>query len=326
MTEEIINESVETNDTNEEVSFNPYRVKKQMKTMGWGLFALIMGAQLLAIIPLLLMNLLINNGLDPILGQWLSTDLAIYGISLPIFYLIIKNLQTYTPVKSEEKWSIKRWLTIIVITFAAMYACNILANLIIAGLNAIFGISTEDVIGQNINSTASIYTFIFVVIIAPIGEEFIFRKLIIDRTLVFGERFAILYSALAFGMFHANIAQTLYATAIGLVLGYVYVKSGKLVYSIILHLIINLLGSFLVPLLSSTPVGNIIVLGFIVVMIIVGLITFIKVRKNIHLDEGELPLAWKEKCKIGFLTPGFIIYAILVLALIIYVYAASVLA
>ena len=50
-----------------------------------------------------------------------------------------------------------------------------------------------------------------------------FRKLIIDRMSIYGDKLAIIVSSIAFGLFHGNFYQIFYATLIGFILGYVLV-------------------------------------------------------------------------------------------------------
>ena len=46
-----------------------------------------------------------------------------------------------------------------------------------------------------------------------------------------------------FAFYHGNIYQFCYAFVLGCVFGYVYVKSGKMIYTIVLHMMINFMGS-----------------------------------------------------------------------------------
>ena len=48
---------------------------------------------------------------------------------------------------------------------------------------------------------------IYTVILAPVFEEILFRKLICDRVVQYGQRKAILISGLLFGLFHINFNQ-----------------------------------------------------------------------------------------------------------------------
>ena len=81
------------------------------------------------------------------------------------------------------------------------------------------------------------------VVLAPIFEELMFRKLLIDRMSVFGDGCAIAVSAIAFGIFHGNIEQMIYAAGIGVILGIVYTKTRQVKYTIFLHMAVNFLGS-----------------------------------------------------------------------------------
>jgi membrane protease YdiL (CAAX protease family) len=90
-----------------------------------------------------------------------------------------------------------------------------------------------------------------VVVLAPLVEEFLFRKQLIDRCGRYGEKNSILFSALLFGLFHMNLYQFFYAFGLGLVFAYVYTRTRRLRYSVIMHMIINFMGSVLTPLLLS---------------------------------------------------------------------------
>ena len=78
-------------------------------------------------------------------------------------------------------------------------------------------------------------------VIAPIFEELIFRKYFID-SLVKKYSFvkSILYSSLCFALYHLpNFSNLLPTFFLGLVAGYLYVKSKKIIIPIILHFLLN---------------------------------------------------------------------------------------
>ena len=70
-------------------------------------------------------------------------------------------------------------------------------------------------------------------------EEYIFRWKFLNRLRRFGDKAAITYTALMFGLMHGNVTQFLYAAVIGVVLGYVAVKTGRMRYNCLLHILIN---------------------------------------------------------------------------------------
>ena len=107
------------------------------------------------------------------------------------------------------------------------------------------GISGENPIDALLGESNLIITFVCTCILAPIFEELIFRKIMMDRLSAFGGGVAICFSAVAFGLFHGNFSQIFYATAVGIVLGYVYHRTGKVIYTVILHGMLNFVGGIL---------------------------------------------------------------------------------
>ena len=85
-----------------------------------------------------------------------------------------------------------------------------------------------------------IWTFLTVGITGPILEEVLFRGIILDGFL---NRYkpgkAIFWSALLFGLFHMNPWQFIPAFLIGLLLGYIYLKTRSLIPVIFIHIINN---------------------------------------------------------------------------------------
>ena len=93
---------------------------------------------------------------------------------------------------------------------------------------------------------------IFVVLLAPVVEEFIFRgALLSGLSRSVGNTKAVLLSALAFMLFHMNPSQTVYQFFLGVVCGFAVVYSGKLIAGIVIHAVSNLT----VILMDFTPLG-----------------------------------------------------------------------
>ncbi|MDD3415058.1 MAG: CPBP family intramembrane metalloprotease [Lachnospiraceae bacterium] len=94
-------------------------------------------------------------------------------------------------------------------------------------------------------------SFLFVVFLAPIGEEcfmrgFIFRKL----EKVFPVAVAIGIQACLFGIFHFNIVQGVYVILLGVATGYVAYKYRSIIPCIFIHMIYNS-SSFVLSLLPE---------------------------------------------------------------------------
>jgi len=89
------------------------------------------------------------------------------------------------------------------------------------------------------NSNVVIRTLV-VGIGAPVFEELIFRKVLIDRTIKYGEYVSIVLSGMMFGLLHGNFQQFFFAALIGMLFAYIYIRTGRVRYTIFLHMAINL--------------------------------------------------------------------------------------
>ena len=83
-------------------------------------------------------------------------------------------------------------------------------------------------------------SFLVVAIFAPIFEEWMCRGMVLRGLLTkMKPVWAIVVSALFFAVIHANPWQALNAFLIGLVMGYVYYKTGSLILTMIIHFVNN---------------------------------------------------------------------------------------
>lgn len=118
----------------------------------------------------------------------------------------------------------------------------------------LFGISALGILEAVSGSTESFSMFLYATILAPFAEELIFRGVILRSLRPYGKRFAIVGSAVLFGVFHGNLLQTPYAFLVGLVLGYVTVEY-SIGWAVALHLFNNLvLADLLSRLTANLPV------------------------------------------------------------------------
>ena len=97
-----------------------------------------------------------------------------------------------------------------------------------------------------------IFGIITVGIVIPILEELIFRRLVINSTCKYGYGAAIMISAFTFAVYHGNFIQFFYAFGLGILFAYIYCKTGKLRYTVLLHMAYNLYASMIMPLARKT--------------------------------------------------------------------------
>lgn len=168
--------------------------------------------------------------------------LAMYLVAVPFMYFLIQRI----PVKQEipkNKIGVGSILGYFLVSYAGMYLSNIIGSVLAGMISVIKQGEVNNALLQIATSNDLWVNAVIMVICAPIAEELLFRKLLIDRTIQFGERFCIVLSGLIFGLYHGNIYQFFYAFTLGCVFAYVYVKTGNVVYTMILHAMINFIGS-----------------------------------------------------------------------------------
>lgn len=91
-------------------------------------------------------------------------------------------------------------------------------------------------------------------ILAPLGEEVVFRGVVYGQLKkVMKVPAAIVLSGLAFGLFHGNLVQAVYATVIGVLLALVYELYGTLAAPMVFHSVANL---FVYIVLDLTSFGD----------------------------------------------------------------------
>lgn len=133
-------------------------------------------------------------------------------------------------------------LGLLTICIALTYLCNFIGFSFNALLEAITKVPPKNDLVELTSSTPLWANLLFMGILAPIMEEIFLRKLTIDRLTFLGELPAALLSGLAFGLMHSNSYQVFYTSALGIVFGMIYLATGKLRYTIALHISINLIG------------------------------------------------------------------------------------
>ncbi len=95
-----------------------------------------------------------------------------------------------------------------------------------------------------LDENISLLMLCYSVLLAPIGEELIFRGVTLRTArCVFPFWAANIFQAVLFGVFHMNMLQGCYAFLLALFLGYICERGGSIYYSILLHFLFNLFGT-----------------------------------------------------------------------------------
>lgn len=175
-----------------------------------------------------------------------------------------------------------------------------------------FGLSALEAMEQATGGNESLSMFLYLALGAPIVEEIIFRGAILRGLEKYGKRFAILISALLFGLFHGNIIQSPYAFVVGLVLGYVAMEY-SIYWAMVLHMINNLfLGDTLGRLTSGLgETGSAAVQATVIWVCSLGaVISMVRNRRKILAYHRDNKLDWS--CMGPFATaPGMLVLIVL---------------
>lgn len=251
-----------------------------------------------------------------------------YVLPFPILFYLMKKIDAHTLEK--QNLSLKTFFLYLSITFTLMWIGNIIGLAITSALGIIFQTEITNPVQTLINSSNIWLNLILISVAGPIFEEIFFRKFLIDRTIKYGARVSIILSAVIFGFFHGNISQFFYAFLLGGFFAYVYIKTGKIIYTMILHIIVNLMGSIVSLFVvqsaqtfisnSYTPIDIAIVVIYILIILsalLVGVIGLSRFKKA-KFNGRKTQISLKNPIKTMLLNPGMILFILFFVAEIIY--------
>lgn len=339
-----VQESVQTTDSDPAID-KAERVKNARRSfsrMGLGLALMgiiTFGLSILASVVLSLAD-------DTLLTEntWLAYAIqygAMYLIGFPVLLAFTLRLP-HIKGKDREKKSLGTgmfvailcvcFLTVVIGAFASTFINNILSDA--------FGLDVSNLLTDAMLGMEWYTRIILAVVIAPLMEELIFRKLLIDRMRLYGERIAVITSGLMFGLFHGNLSQVVYAALLGFIFGYVYLRTGKLRYTIALHFIINGLSTLQATLLSSLDpeamqmmlqsdipdpekimslfspalVGIALISVLQYGLAIAGIVMFIIHIRKVHFNKAVQELPFGRRFITVWLNPGMLVFLVVVIA------------
>ena len=176
--------------------------------------------------------------------SFLVVMLSMYVIAFPIIFKLFEMIPVHT---STEKKKLKPGQIFLAFTicYAATYLCNFIGVMITTVIGMLKQGSVDNVMLELTGSIHPAVNFFIVVLCAPIMEELLFRKTLLSRTIQYGEGISILLSGFTFGLFHGNLNQFVYAFTLGVFFGFIYVKTRNVLNTILLHMCINFMGSFI---------------------------------------------------------------------------------
>lgn len=295
---------------------NPALNKEAAKTYGLlGFFVLfILAAQFFAPIIFSLIAPLLGIESDQSASRMVAAYVGMYCIALPLGLLMLRRIPKEKEQRTENKLN-KINPKLILLMYPTGYAIMVAINILMTLFQTyVIGRSGSIQLGEltSNQSTAGLMLFIMIVI-APIMEEIIFRYIPFKKASYLGISPYVVWSAVTFGLLHVNFGQTIYAAAMGILMGLAMVKTKNIFNVIITHILINFSGMGVSKLLPTNIYSV-----FVIVLMVLGLVCGIVLIKTKMLVVQEDAGA-QERASIAsaFINAGTIIYCIVCLAIIV---------
>lgn len=273
-------------------------IRRRFSRMGFALAIMVLAGNAASILIHALVSKFAPGIIDTNWYAWTLSAVCVYLISVPIMFLCAGRDKTAEPPR-QNKLKLGHFMIILLMCFGIMYLGNYIGTYLMMMISGIKGEAIANPIETAITGSNIWVNLVISVIVAPIVEELVFRKLMIDRLGGFGEKTVIVFSALMFGLFHTNLYQFFYAFGVGLLFGYVYVRTGKIRYSIILHMVINLFGGVISAL----------ILGLLDQELLLEMVEIMSDNAAMQalMDDPAAYAAFVEKFM--SVLPGFLVYA-----------------
>ncbi len=310
-------------------TIDPVATRRHFSMLGLGYLLLMVGLLLASYAVQFAFLFLWPDALSAWWMNWILSLLPLYGVGLPLLWLILRRLPTaphnpdftnsYRVTSDKPRFTFGHWMVLLVIGLGCMYAGSLVGNIVMSILSAIMDYDYANGLNAIVSDSPMWMTFIGTCICAPLGEEFLFRKLLVDRTRGYGDLTAILLSGLLFALFHGNLFQFFYAFLLGMLLAYIYTRSGNLWWCVAMHAVINFLGSIVVPALAAlmpedgisfTSPVQILVTLFMVIwqygLIIAAIVLVCALWNRRKLSAGSTPLYRENGPSLTLLNVGMI--------------------
>lgn len=250
--------------------------------------------------------------------MWTFSTVPLYLVGMPVAYLLFLTVPKSVPQK--KKMSPLMWIGFLFLCFLLTYITNFIGQFVNDLIYDLLGIEVQNDLAEMTYITPFGINLLFVGILAPIFEELFYRKAVIDRLRRYGDLPAILISGLIFGLVHGNFSQVFYATAIGMLLGFIYLRTGNILYTITLHTAFNIIGGVYTTEMvrrmgdTLTPaegdlIGTVMLLAYSVFTILAVVVGFIFLIVNLKrfcrtLQKGQYSLTFDQWMNALVFNPG----------------------
>ncbi len=178
---------------------------------------------------------------------------------------------------------------------ASLYGVRFISKLILGGIEKLLfemGIPATLVANTSEELTSSIIFVLYLGVMAPVVEEFIFRGFIGYRLERYGKVFTILFTALIFSLFHANITQEVFTFMAGIVFAYVAIEYG-FQWAVVVHMMNNFIFAVVVDIylaqminLGAFSIVQLLDLVGFIILVLVVILNWKDIKEYIDVNRG----------------------------------------
>lgn len=252
-------------------------------------------------------------GYDPIAYYLVSGVVVILSLAIP-FLILLKCLSVDCNVVLPFQKTGKK--NLLALVFFGLSVCMI-SNMMATGYSLIFEkMGTPMSGGEIYYSSDPIVIFLMILctaLLPALLEEFVFRGVILGSLRKYGDFFAIIISALCFALMHSTILQIPFALPIGLVLGFITVRTNSILPALIIHFSNNFIATINTILVNTVSAQSADIIYILITMIcIVGGvygITYLRSKGNFFTLDNDTSIAItsKERFSICLKSPAIVL-------------------
>ena len=227
-----------------------------------------------------------------------------------LFLYVAKRIDKKQMFSIHKKMNSKAFFQLLCVFLGVQLPAELIFLLMEEVFN-FFGYSVMSSIEEATASSTTLFMLLYTIIVAPVVEELIYRGIVLVSIEKFGKVYAIMISALLFGLMHGNIPQSIFAFIVGIVLGYVAIEY-SIWWAVLLHVLNNGLSELFYVLTKNLRVGlqNGIFYALFGVCFLVG--TFCIWKKCGHIREYFIKNKPNKKTFLyTFTTVGILVFIIM---------------
>lgn len=253
-----------------------------------------------------------------------------FDILVTIFAIVVPFFIIHKKMKKEKVSEILPFgttynkdlaINLVMIFIPVMVMSALAINSISAVIQEILGIEFQSTVSEFslVGVKETFMGILSVALVPAIVEEAVIRGIVMQPLRKFGDKFAIIASAVLFACMHGNMVQIPYTVVGGMLLGYLAVATGSLWPSVVLHFVNNLYSVVVIATNdnfgeNASALAIALMLVAFTVVGVVGLVRLIKLKYKVTLAEEKM-LTMGEKIS-SFVKNGPVIVAIVMLVII----------